>query len=192
MKAIPLILIVSLFALGCASAPADHQPYPTAYRLALDTFPGSPNVSEETISTFATFLSELGAQDSGIRASQLYASDLHFSDALMLTGNRARVVEHFQGLVDAGTAVEVDILQTLISGADVYLVWSMRAEFTPVRKPVTSDTIGITHIRFNDDGLVVLHQDFWDTGLGFYQHIPVLGRVVKTINRRFLVEDTGE
>ena len=65
-------------------------------------------------------------------------------------------------------------------------------EFTPVRKPVTSDTIGITHIRFNDDGLVVLHQDFWDTGLGFYQHIPVLGRVVKTINRRFLVEDTGE
>ena len=192
MKAIPLTLFVSIFLLGCASAQVNNQPYPAAYRLALDTFPGSANVSAESLGEFTTFLSELGARDSGVRASQLYASDLHFSDALMLTGDRARVVEHFQGLADAGTAVRVDILQTLISGADVYLVWSMQAEFTPVRKPVTSDTIGITHLRFNEDGRVVLHQDFWDTGLGFYQHIPVLGRVVKTINRRFLVEDMGE
>jgi len=37
-----------------------------------------------------------------------------------------------------------------------------------------------------------LHQDFWDTGLGFYQHIPVLGQVVKSINRRFSMEDSGK
>jgi hypothetical protein len=67
----------------------------------------------------------------------------------------------------------------------------MQAEFTPVRQSVVSDTIGITHLRFNEAGRVILHQDFWDTGLGFYQHIPVLGRVVKSINRRFVVEDSG-
>jgi hypothetical protein len=110
----------------------------------------------------------------------------------MLTRDRARVVKHFQGLVDAGTAVQVDILQTLVSGADVYLIWAMRAEFTPVRKPVISETIGITHLRFDDAGRVVLHQDFWDTGLGFYQHIPLLGQVVKSINRRFSMEDSGK
>jgi hypothetical protein len=87
--------------------------------------------------------------------------------------------------------VQVEILQTLISEADVYLIWSMRAEFTPVRQSVVSYTIGVTHLRFNEAGRVVLHQDFWDTGLGFYQHIPVLGRVVKYINRRFVIEDSG-
>ena len=66
----------------------------------------------------------------------------------------------------------------------------MQAEFTPVRQTKVSDTIGITHLRFNKAGRVVLHQDFWDTGLGFYQHIPVLGRVVQSINRRFAAKDT--
>jgi hypothetical protein len=191
MKPLPLILFVSIIAAGCASSPANLQPYPAAYRVALNDFPGSADVSTETISTFTEFLSELGSTKTGVRAGQLYASELHFSDALMMTRNRDRVVEHFQGLVDAGTAVQVEILQTLVSEADVYLIWSMQAEFTPVRQSVVSDTIGITHLRFNEAGRVVLHQDFWDTGLGFYQHIPVLGRVVKSINRRFVVEDSG-
>jgi hypothetical protein len=192
MKAFPLIIFVSLSLMGCASTTDSQQAYPAAYKEALNDFPGSPDVSPETISTFTVFLSELGSQQTGSRASRLYASDLHFSDALMLTRDRARVVKHFQGLVDAGTAVQVDILQTLVSGADVYLIWAMRAEFTPVRKPVISETIGITHLRFDDAGRVVLHQDFWDTGLGFYQHIPVLGQVVKSINRRFSMEDSGK
>ena len=191
MRPLPLILFVSIFVAGCASSPANFQPYPAAYRVALNDFPGSADVSTENISTFTKFLSELGSKKTGVRAEQLYASELHFSDALMMTRNRDRVVEHFQGLVDAGTAVQVEILQTLVSEADVYLIWSMQAEFTPVRQSVVSDTIGITHLRFNEAGRVILHQDFWDTGLGFYQHIPVLGRVVKSINRRFVVEDSG-
>ena len=189
MKPLPLIFFVIIFVAGCASSPANFQPYPAAYRVALNDFPGSADVSTETISTFTEFLSELGSKKTGVRAGQLYASELHFSDALMMTRDRDRVVEHFQGLVDAGTAVQVEILQTLVSDADVYLIWSMQAEFTPVRQSVISDTIGVTHLRFNEAGRVVLHQDFWDTGLGLYQHIPVLGRVVKSINRRFVIED---
>ena len=54
----------------------------------------------------------------------------------------------------------------------------------PIRKTVFSETIGITHARFNAAGKVVLHQDFWDTGLGFYQHLPALGNIIKSINRR--------
>jgi hypothetical protein len=191
MKPLPLILFVGTLVAGCASSPANLQSYPAAYRVALNDFPGSADVPTETISTFTEFLSELGSKKTGVRAGQLYASELHFSDALMMTRDHDRVVEHFQGLVDAGTAVQVEILQTLISEADVYLIWSMQAEFTPVRQSVVSDTIGVTHLRFNEAGRVVLHQDFWDTGLGFYQHIPVLGRVVKSINRRFVVEDSG-
>ena len=191
MRPLPLIFFVSIFVAGCASSPANLQSYPAAYRVALNDFPGSADVSTETVSTFTEFLSELGSKKTGIRAGQLYASELHFSDALMMTRDRDRVVEHFQGLVDAGTAVQVEILQTLVSEADVYLIWSMQAEFTPVRQSVVSDTIGVTHLRFNEAGRVILHQDFWDTGLGFYQHIPVLGRVVKSINRRFVVEGSG-
>jgi len=64
----------------------------------------------------------------------------------------------------------------------------MRARFTPVRKEVVSDTLGVTHVRFNNNGQVILHQDFWDSGLGFYAHIPVLGAGVRAIARRFAAD----
>ena len=192
MKLLSIFLLVNLCLGGCATNPISTTPYPLAYKQALKKFSGSAETPASVIDEFVDFLSKLGAEDTASRAAQLYAPTLHFSDALMLTSRRDKVVEHFAGLVQAGTGVEVEILQTLERDADVYLVWAMSAEFQPLRKTVTSDTIGITHLRFNSLGQVVLHQDFWDTGLGFYQHIPALGRVIKGINGRFAVEDSQE
>ena len=161
------------------------QPYPAQYRQALSDFPGSTETSKQDIDRFVDFLASLGAASTGAVASDLYASDLHFSDALMVTRDKQTVVDHFTRLSDAGTTVDVNIHQTLRQGPDVYLIWSMQARFTPVRREVVSDTLGVTHVRFNPQGQVILHQDFWDSGLGFYSHIPVLGAGVRAIGRRF-------
>ena len=188
MRAIPLIVFVSMVLFGCASSGPNTPSYPEVYRQALDEFKGTDRVPPQIIDDFSTFLSNLGAANSAERAEALYAPTLHFSDSLMHTRSRDDVVAHFQGLVDAETQVEVQMLQTLISGSDIYLVWSMQSQFTPVRKTVISDSIGITHLRFNERGQVIMHQDFWDTGQGFYQHVPVLGRVIRSINSRFVPE----
>ena len=193
MKAILLMFFVSAFAAGCASSAPDpnmNVNYPDAYQQALEQFQGTPQVQATDIDDFVSFLSNLGADDTAERARELYAEDLYFSDALMLTNSKDAVVEHFRGLVDGGARVEVEMLDVLVQDSDVYLVWLMTAEFQPIRKPVTSKTIGITHARFNTYGEVILHQDFWDTGLGFYQQVPGLGSVIKAINRRFTASET--
>jgi hypothetical protein len=191
MKLLPLIFIVCTTLAGCTSTQQNLPGYPEVYRLALNEFEGTSEITDENIEEFSEFLSNLGAADSAQLAGQLYATTLHFSDSLMHTRNRDDVVVHFQGLVDAETQVQVQMLQTLVSGPDVYLVWSMQSQFTPVRKTVISDSIGITHLRFNSQGQVIMHQDFWDTGQGFYQHVPVLGRVIRSINNRFVPEASG-
>lgn len=193
MRTVSLIIVVSVTFAGCASGQRSviaGLSYPTAYQQALVEYPGDENVDPSVIKNFVDFLSNLGAADTGSRAAELYSPKLYFSDALMLTSRRSKVVEHFQGLVDNGASVEVTILRILVEQADVYLVWAMTAEFRPINQPVTSKTIGITHLRFDRGGQVILHQDFWDTGLGFYQQIPVLGRVIKGINSRFVAEDS--
>jgi len=193
MKIIPLIFFVGFFAAGCASSAPDQNmsaSYPDAYQQALVQFQGTPQVQTTDIDDFVRFLSNLGADDTADRARELYAQDLYFSDALMLTNSKDAVVAHFRGLVEGGAKVEVDMLDVFVQDSDVYLVWLMTAEFQPVRKPVTSKTIGITHARFNTAGEVILHQDFWDTGLGFYQQVPGLGSVIKAINRRFTAAAT--
>ena len=195
MKSLPLILFVGIVAVGCASANTDQRAgvsYPIAYEQALFEFPGTDAVRESVIDEFVDFLSKLGADNTAERADKLYAENLYFSDALMMTSSKAAVVKHFRGLVEGGASVEVKMLDVLVQDTDVYLVWLMTASFQPIRKTVTSKTIGITHARFNAAGKVVLHQDFWDTGLGFYQHVPALGNVIKSINRRFEAEDTTQ
>ena len=186
-----LIGIFSLLASGCAgtATPDSGIPgYPAQYRQALDDFAGQSNVDSTVIERFVDFLANLGGPNTGENAALLYAEDLHFSDALMVTRDKETVVDHFTRLGNAGTRVDVEIHQTLQSDRDVYLIWSMQAYFTPVRKEVTSDTLGVTHVRFDKTGRVILHQDFWDSGLGFYSHIPVLGAGVRAVGRRFAAD----
>ena len=195
MKIYPPILfligIFSLLASGCAgtATPDPGTPgYPAQYRQALDDFAGQSNVDSAVIERFVDFLANLGGPNTGENAALLYAEDLHFSDALMVTRDKETVVDHFTRLGNAGTRVDVEIHQTLQSDKDVYLIWSMQAYFTPIRKEVTSDTLGVTHVRFDKTGRVILHQDFWDSGLGFYSHIPVLGAGVRAVGRRFAAD----
>ena len=180
-----------LFLAACSALPPSSEqalPYPAQYRQALNDFPGDSDIDRSTIDEFVTFLANLGKPSTGATAASLYAEELHFSDALMVTRDKKTVVDHFRRLGDAGTRVDVEIHQTLQSDSDVYLVWSMQARFTPIRKEVTSDTLGVTHVRFDDTGRVILHQDFWDSGLGFYSHIPVLGAGVRAVGRRFAAD----
>ena len=162
--------------------------YPAQYRQALTDFPGDPAVQPATVERVIEFLAELGDPSTGSAAADLYAEDLHFSDALMVTRDKQTVVDHFTRLSKAGTRVDVQIHQTLQSDSDIYLIWSMQARFTPLRKEVTSDTLGVTHFRFNRQGQIILHQDFWDSGLGFYSHIPLVGAGVRAVGRRFAAE----
>lgn len=41
---------------------------------------------------------------------------------------------------------------------------------------------GITQIRLTDR--IFYHEDFYDLGAMIYQHVPVLGRIIRFINQR--------
>ena len=120
MKSYPpsllLIGILSLLTSGCAAVAARDPVtlgYPAQYRQALDDFAGQSNVDFAIIERFVDFLANLGGPTTGVSADLLYADNLHFSDALMVTRDKKTVVDHFTRLGDAGTRVDVEIHQTL-------------------------------------------------------------------------------
>jgi hypothetical protein len=45
-------------------------------------------------------------------------------------------------------------------------------------------TIGMTHLRFDSEGKVVLHQDFWDSTRGIFEHVPVMGAGIRLVKKR--------
>lgn len=45
-----------------------------------------------------------------------------------------------------------------------------------------SDELDLEQIRFTDR--IFYHEDFYDLGAMIYQHVPVLGRIIRFINQR--------
>jgi hypothetical protein len=43
---------------------------------------------------------------------------------------------------------------------------------------------GCTQFELNDQGLIVLHRDYWDAGQQVYEKIPLLGSVMRMIRRK--------
>ena len=46
---------------------------------------------------------------------------------------------------------------------------------------------GVSHLKFDADGRVVFHRDYWDTGEELYMKIPLLGGLMRFLRRRLSV-----
>ena len=181
--------ILLLLLLGLAAcAQQGSVPYAERYAGALERSPGVPQTSTAPIDAFVAFFSS--HDPSGAPSAEaLYASSLYFSDTLLTSERREDVIAHLERMRSGAGELQVSVLDSQVDGADVYVVWRMRARFQPVRKTVESDTIGMTHLRFDAEGRIVLQQDFWDSAEGFYRHLPVVGSLVVAIGRRFAVDE---
>jgi DNA-binding transcriptional regulator/RsmH inhibitor MraZ len=71
-------------------------------------------------------------------------------------------------------------------GADgsYYFRWVMDVRMKKVARGETIRTPGITLVRFDEQGRVLIHQDYWDSAAGLWEHVPVLGRGIRTIKAR--------
>jgi hypothetical protein len=177
-----VLLLPAVLLTGCSSQ--ETSDYAPRYVAALERYPGVALTDEAPIERFLAFFASSGSEAEA-DARRVYAESLYFSDTLLTSESHEHVVKHMARMHSGTGTLAVEPLGRVVSGADVYLIWRMRASFQPLMQEVNSDTLGISHLRFDADGRVVLHQDFWDAAAGFYQHIPLLGGAIRAVGGRF-------
>lgn len=150
---------------------------------ALDTYPGAPP-PENAALRFQHFFRNLDTSEWETAARELYAESLYFNDTLFTTDSRDGLLAHF-ARVRRGTAVDVVIDDAFQTNNDLYLRWRMVARFKAPIREAEAQTIGMTLLRFNEQGRIVFHQDFWDSTEGFFRHLPVLGSAITQVRNRF-------
>lgn len=185
----PLLILATsaLLALLSGCSGSDPQPYALAYEEALERYPGSADTDPGAVDRFVEFFSSdasLGG-NAASRAEDLYADRLYFSDTLLTSETKETVIHHLTRMHEATRSLSVRVLHRQQDGADFYIIWRMTAEFAPVSTTVTGHSIGMTHLRFDPAGRIVLQQDFWDASAGFYEHLPVIGFAIRSIQGSF-------
>jgi hypothetical protein len=164
------------------------DPHPESYLAFLKERPGaalSPEAERAALTRIKDFLSHLMDEQSRARTADVYADDAFFNDTIKTEIGAAKIEEYFDGTADNAEAIEVEFQDMARSGNDYYLRWVMDVRFKKFHRGRSFRTIGMTHVRFDEQGRVILHQDYWDSAAGFFQHVPVLGGGIRYIKSLF-------
>lgn len=137
------------------------------------------------VERFTSFLQHIGDQEF-IRenTAKTYRQDAYLDDTLTTHRGAAAIEAYFLQTAESLTESKVTIDDVVRSGPDHYIRWTMIISAKPLAggKPVHS--IGISQVRFDSEGKVAVHQDFWDSGENFFGKLPVSGGIIGIIRKR--------
>lgn len=145
--------------------------------------PGS-GLQKEGLKRFVDFFGDLREERVKAHIRDVYSADVRFNDTLKsIRGVEA--LEHY--LVETARSVQsckVEIEELVPTPEGVYVRWRMHILFKKLRKGQTQSSIGVTHLRFDKEGKVAYHQDYWDSGANLFEKVPVLGAGIRAVKRR--------
>lgn len=179
MKHLASIVVLSFISLLAGCAGHTSTSYVDAYEEALLRFPGSPVSGPEVADRFSSLYGDLKGPDLADRVDDVYAEQLFFGDTLHTYERREELRRYLILTAERVDRVEVDVRKVIVDGPDVWLNWRMKTGAKALGKKMRAETIGMTHLRFDEQGKVVLHQDYWDSSEGVLIHIPFIGGLVR-------------
>jgi hypothetical protein len=188
LRLVPLAALM-LAAMGCGGERLTGRELHDAYQEALvDTedqaradWDNDSEALAAAIGRLQTYYEEVTVERVASLTRQVYAEQAYLCDTLHVARGAAAIEAYFRQTAERVTRMGVTILDYSTTGREVYTRWSMTiaAEELADGEPMT--TYGMSHFRFDRDGKVILHQDFWDASAGFFEHLPGLATVIPRI-----------
>ncbi len=160
-----------------------------AYREALEQTQNHALASADPaeipgLAAFKAFFASVTEESAREQGPQVYAPEAWFFDTLKEIRGGETIAAYLADTAARAERFEVEFDSVAVASPNVYVRWTM----TYLPKGWEPDRVLISHgmsqLRFDSEGRVVLHRDFWDAASGFYEHIPGLGHVMRIIRRR--------
>jgi hypothetical protein len=109
-----------------------------------------------------------------------YAERFYFRDAFHHFTDRDAMIAYMRRSAEMSPGVTFEYGPVARQGIDFYLPWTM---VLGGKNPQRS--LGMSHLRFNEDGQVIFHQDYWDSADVLVPRVPVANGLIELVRRRF-------
>lgn len=176
---LPIFILIA-----ACSGNSMQSAYVTDYQKALESKGSLPVENNEAVNGFIEVFNQTQHGEVADIIRQTYAEQLYFNDTFRTITDRNELIEYMEQTGQQVDRLEVQVQDVARSGHDIYVRWIMQMQFTVMGKQVDSKSIGISQLRFNEQGKIILHQDFWDGVDGFYQHLPIIGYSLRKIREK--------
>lgn len=188
-KGFILLCCVVLIFCGCASGVNDKRHAMETYYQALqETEPQQGEVlqpgSEEERAAIERFIALYATYtEDNIRGNvrDLYAPDAYYRDSFI----ELQGIEDIEAYLIEGThmmhVLTFDVQDVAVHEGNYYLRWITRFSLKRKKDEVIHFP-GMSHVRFNKEGRIIFHQDFWDAGV-IYERLPIIGFFIRKLKR---------
>lgn len=176
LKLTPVLLATFLSACGTSS---NSDPFEEYLRLTpADSF-SRPHEAER-LQGFLAMFSNLSPASVEQHLDSTYAEDVYFNDTFHTFRTREEMRAYFTSLTGGAqtTVIPIDYAE---AGNQIWLRWKMRTQFRVFWKDIDVTSVGMTHLMFDENNLIVMHQDYWDGVEGFYSRLPLVGGIIRGI-----------
>lgn len=143
--------------------------------------PGT-DIEKAAIERFKDFYKVFSAERINASIGEVYSGDAYFEDGIRQVRGLNEIKAYFLGTTGAFESCTFDIRDVAVSRGDYYFRWVMdlklkRDPDNPLILP------GMSHVRFDEQGKIVFHQDYWET-LQLFERFPLIGTVIRWIKAR--------
>ena len=145
-----------------------------------------PSLEEENamLGRVISLFSDYSKYNLSQNVTLVYASDVYFRDAFKQFSRAEDIRDYMlEGLKPLHQA-EFIFNRVAKSGGNYYFDWTMRLDFKKTPIGTWEESIGVSHMRFNSDGKVVFHQDYWDPTDIVYRRIPVVKQLIAYVKSK--------
>jgi len=112
----------------------------------------------------------------------IYSDNVHFIDALHSLQGLARLSDYFAHLYGNIIFCEFTIEDVIEGQGQACVIWTMKYAHPKINNAKPISVNGTSHLKF--DSKIYYHRDFADMGQMLYEHLPLLGGVIRTVKKR--------
>ncbi|WP_280564132.1 MULTISPECIES: nuclear transport factor 2 family protein [unclassified Chromohalobacter] len=113
----------------------------------------------------------------------LYTEDVSFTDSLHHVEGRDALIRYYAEMLDNVTECRFDIGHCQREGDDACVDWIMYLKHPRLAGGRRLEVMGCSRLTFHGDR-VCRQRDYFDAGAMLYEHLPVLGTLIRWLKRR--------
>lgn len=198
LHGLPVLVAVALLA-GCGGG---GSPLPSAtalnesYEIALDLTAqqagrfGAGSVRErEMLDRLSAYFASMTPDSVASGTALVYADNAYLNDNVTFVEGAPAIADYFGVAAAQVESLTVEFEDVARAGADYYIRWRMTITTERLNDGEPMESFGVTHFRFDPDGRVLIHKDFWDAGTGIYEYLPGVGGLVNALRGRLAHQD---
>lgn len=118
------------------------------------------------------------------RLGQIYAPQARFKDPFNEVQGVTQIEAIFEHMYRSLEQPHFYVTERVLQGRQCFLVWDFRFRFQRFSPAQWQTVHGSSHLRFDEQGLVEYHRDYWDAAQELYEKLPAVGTLMRWLRRQ--------